>query len=357
MTTPSAYISLPRVEVSGQFDADLSGRVSSAMVEETWQGLYRCEITVANFGPVDSRIDYLYFGRDILDFGDDLVLRLGSGSSPAQVFKGRITALEGVYPAGGGAQLTILAEDNLQGLRMTRRTRSFEQVSDQDIIQQIANEHSLTPDLSLSGSTHASVAQVNLSDLAFIRERARALNAEVWIEDTTLHVKPRRERDAGSVDMAYGANLISFTVRADLAHQCTEFGVSGWDVAAKDAIDETAGASTISAELGSDTGGGAILEQAFGARQEYAVHSIPLTSTEARAAAEARYRERARRFVTGSGMAEGDARVRAGTTVKLTGLGKLFDGEYVVVRVLHTYDLAEGFRTSFDVERPGIGAE
>jgi phage protein D len=48
--------------------------------------------------------------------------------------------------------------------------------------------------------------------------------------------------------------------------------------------------------------------------------------------------------------------VRAGTTVKLSGLGKLFDGEYVVVRVLHTYDLAEGFRTRFDVERPGIGA-
>jgi len=75
----------------------------------------------------------------------------------------------------------------------------------------------------------------------------------------------------------------------------------------------------------------------------------------ARSMAEASYRSRARRFVTGSALADGDARLRAGVTVTLSGLGSLFDGDYYVVRVRHTYNLTDGYRTEFDVERPGLG--
>ena len=343
MSLPSAYISRPRVLISDQYDAELSNRVLTAFVEETIEGLYRCEITVDNYGVTPAnRMDYIYFGRDRLDFGTDLALQLGPGNPPAQVFKGRITGLEASYPPGGGAQLTILVEDRLQALRMKRRTRSFEDISDEDVIQQIASEHSLTPDVSAQGATHRVLTQVNQSDLAFIRERARCVNAEVWLEDTTLYVKLRTERNAGSVDLAYGANLISFTVRADLAHQVTEVGVSGWDVAAKDAINETADESAISAELNGNTSGASILSDKFAVRSERVVHTVPLTTEDARDAAQARYRERARRFVTGSGIADGNAQIRVGATVNLSGLGSLFDGSYSVVRVLHTYDGAAG---------------
>src|SRR5260370_28473293 len=53
-------------------------------------------------------------------------------------------SIEAEYPQGGGAQVLVLAEDLLQDLRMTRRTRSFEDMSDEDVIRQIAQEHSLT---------------------------------------------------------------------------------------------------------------------------------------------------------------------------------------------------------------------
>src|SRR5439155_18509872 len=137
----------------------------------------------------------------------------------------------------GGSQMLVLAEDKLQGLRMTRRTRSFEDVSDQDVIEQIANEHSLTPQLDLDGPSYKVLTQVNQSDLAFIRERARSVNAELWVQDTKLFAKKRTDRAGTAIDLAYGVNLISFSVRADLAHQCTEVGVAGWDVAAKEAIE------------------------------------------------------------------------------------------------------------------------
>jgi phage protein D len=353
--TPTAYVATPEILIDGQTDDNLAGNVVSVLVEETTEGLYRCEARFSNYGPRASRSGYLYFGRDVLDFGKDFAVRLGPSDRARQIFKGRISALEAEYPYQGGGQILVLAEDRLQALRMTRRTRSFENMSDQDVIQQIANEHSLTPQLNLNGPTHKVLTQVNVSDLAFIRERARSVDAEVWIQDTTLYAKSRTDRNADTLDLEYGVNLMSFTVRADLAYQCTEVGVTGWDVAAKEAIEETAEESAISSELEGDTSGGSILQQAFAPRQERLVHLAPLTGNEARTLAQARYREAARRFITGAGLADGDARIRVGGSLNLSNLGSLFDGKYYVTRVRHTYDLAHGFRTEFDVERPGLG--
>jgi uncharacterized protein len=359
MTAPTFYISRPVVLLDGKVHDALSTDILTLLVEETTEGLFRCEATFNNFGTHGSDADYLYFGRDVLDFGKDFAIKLGPGDEARQVFKGRISALEAEYPSGGGALLVALAEDRLQDLRMTRRTRTFDDVSDEDVMQQIADEHGLDTDISIDGPTYIVLAQVNQSDLAFLRERARCVNVELWVEDKKLFAHTRTDRASSlgdPIDMAYGVNLLSFSVRADLAHQCTELGVAGWDVAAKDAIEETADESAISAELNDgESSGSSILQQAFAERKERIVHMTPFTTEEARAFAQARYRERARYFITGTGVADGDARVRVGTTLAIGGLGPLFNGNYYASRVRHTYDGTYGFRTEFEVERPGLG--
>ena len=357
MQLPTAYVSTPRVLVAGQPQPGLSADVISVLVEETVEGLYRCEARIYNYGLQANSGRYLYLGRDIIDFGADFAVHMGQDDRASQVFNGRISAIEAEYPSGGGGLLTVLAEDRLQGLRMTRRTRTFEETSDADVIRQIAAEHSLEPQVSLPESpVHKVLAQVNQSDLAFIRERARSLNAELWVEDRSLFVKARTDRMDTVIILAYEDNLISFSVRADLAHQCTQVGVAGWNVAAKDAIEVEATENAIRAELSdNDISGSSILQQAFGERQERIVHTVPLADEEARGIAAARYCERARRFVTGTGITDGDARIRVGSVVKLEGLGNLFNGNYYVSRVRHSYDGTYGFRTTFDVERPGIG--
>lgn len=355
MPTPAVYVSLPVVSIDGTAEDTLAGDLRALLVEETTDGLYRCEATFTNYGARRAGVGYRYFDRQTLDFGKQLAVDLGAGDRARRVFDGRITAIEGVFPAEGGGQIVVLAEDRLQDLRMTRRSRTFEDSSDADVITTVASEHGLTPDLQLSGPTHSVVVQSNQSDLAFIRERARTLGAEVWVDGTTLHAAGRTDRADGRVDLEYGVNLRWLTIRADLAHQRSEVGVSGWDVAAKEAIDETADEAALSAELGSDTGGASILDQAFAARKERIVQTVPLTAEEARAIAEARYRERGRRFVSGTGLADGDGRIRVGTVVNLADVGGLFDGAYYVTRARHTYDELRGYLTELDVERAGLG--
>src|SRR6185503_7873869 len=161
--------------------------------------------------------------------------------------------------------------------------------SDADVIQQIAGEHSLTPQVDLSGPTHNCLAQVNLSDLAFVRTRARALGGELWVDGTTLHATTRSNRGEQTLALRYGEELLQFDVRADLAHQCSEVGVAGWDVSAKEAIEETGDSSALGAELGDLIGGTSVLEQALNPRKERVVHEVPLTTEEARSVAAARY--------------------------------------------------------------------
>lgn len=359
MAAPTLYTSRPVVVLGGQRNDALSTDILTVLIEETTEGLFRCEATFNNYGTKGSNADYLYFGRDVLDFGKDFVIQLGPGDLARRVFKGRISALEAEYPAGGGGLLVVLAEDRFYDLRMTRRTRTFEDVSDPDVMQQIAQEHGLDTDISVEGPTYKVLAQVNQSDLAFLHERARCINAELWVEDKKLFAYSRTDRASAQgdpIDVSYGINLFSFSVRADLAHQCTELGVAGWDVAAKDAIEEIADLSAISAELGdNENAGSSILQSAFAERKERIVHMTPFTSEEAKAFAQARYRERARCFVTGSGVMDGDARIRVGTTLRIGGVGPLFNGKYYVSRVRHTYNGTYGFRTEFEVERPGLG--
>lgn len=346
------YTLTSRVSCDGQFNAGVSNNVNSAVVNETIDGLYACEIELLNH----DALDYLYFDRKEFDFGAKIELAVGLGATNETLFAGYITGMEARYLDGGGSRLTILAEDALQNLRMTRRTRTFEDVTDEDVMHSIAQEHSLQTSFdNLSGPTYRVLAQTNLSDLAFLRQCARRLNAELWIEDGRLHAAPRASRGTEQVLLAYGANLRSFQVRADLAHQCTEFAVGGWDVQAKQMIRETADDSTISSELDGLDGGSSILAAAFGTRLASLVHTVPLSTAEARAVATAEYQRKARRFVVGSGTADGDPRLRVGAILEVSDLGQMFDGDYYIVRTSHHIDLDRGYITDFEVERAGIG--
>ena len=320
-------------------------------VHECVQGLYRCEARFGNLGPQSDKINYLYFDRKKLDFGKQFQVKIDADV----IANGRISALEARFLEGEPPEVSVLVEDRFQDLRMTRRTRTFDNVTDSDVMTSIANDHGLQPNINLTGPTYKVLVQVNQSDLAFLRERARAIEAELWMDDTKLYAKPRSARSATPIKMTYGGDLLEFAVLADLAGLRTTVTASGWDVSSKDGVKEDATDSVISGELNGDASGVSILQSAFGARKENLAHSVPFNSQEAKAVAESFFKMSARRFVVGRGTAQGNAKVKVGSTVELSALGPLFDGKYYVSEVHHTFDSAHGFRTAFTVERPGIG--
>jgi phage protein D len=344
--------SRPTIVVGNEANGPLGGGLLSLMIVENTNGLYRCEAKFGNWGEKNSTTDFLYFDRRVLDFGKDFEIKLASDS----LFKGKIMGLEANFPEGQSPEISVLAEDRFQDLRMTRRTRTFADASDADVINQIATDHGLTPEVDVSGPTYKVLAQVNQSDLAFIRDRARSIDAEVWMAGNTLHAKAHTGRNGEKLDMTYGNQLREFTVLADLAMQRTSVAVNGWNISSKSALQFEATDSAISSELNGDTSGVSILQSAIGQRKEALAHTVPLNDQEAQFEAEAFFKMSARRFVVGRGVAETSKSLRAGSQLDLKGLGPLFNGKYYVAEVKHIFDSTKGLRTEFRSERVGIGS-
>ncbi len=346
----------PLIRLDGVLQQALGeSELQSLLVEETTLGLFRCEANFLNWGPKNGQVGFLYFDRQSFDFGKTLAVEFGPPGSSGPVFAGRVTGIEAHYPPDRPPEIQVLAEDRFQDLRMARRTRTFENSTDADVIRRIAAKHGLTAQVDLDGPTYPVLVQFNQSDLAFLRERVAAADGELWMDNRTLYAQSRATRKAGEAELSWGKELLEFSVLADLAHQRTAVRVTGWSPADKDIISEEAGESAISAELRGGRGGGGVLGQALAARTEPAARATPLDRREARALAEARYRARARSFLRGYGVAEGNPRVRVGTQLTLKGLGPLFDGPYYVTLARHTFSLRDGYRTAFEVERPGLG--
>jgi phage protein D len=340
----------PSVEIDGQRDATLTAGLMSLLVTEGADGFVRCELGFGNWGG-ENRGGFQHFGRDKLEFGKAIKLTLGAGT----LFDGRVSAITAKFPEGGTPQVGVFAEDRLQDLRMTRRTRTFADASLADVVRKVATDQGLQADVDASGETYKLLAQVNQSDLAFVRDLARREDVQVWVEGTKLKAVQRARRQGGTVELAWAGTLRSFEVCADLAHQRTKLSATGWNVADKQVAKNEADEAAIRAELAGGESGAAILKRAFGDRADTLAHGLPASDAQARALAEASFRHLARRFVVGRGVAETRPELRVGAKVKLTGLGKLFEGEYIVAETTIRYEAAAGLRTEFVCERPAIG--
>lgn len=341
----------PTISVAGQDQPQLAQGLLSLLIAENVNGLYRCEAVFSNWGTINNSIGFLFFGRDLLDFGKPFQVKLGTDL----LFDGLILGMEARFPQGSAPELNILAEDRFQDLRMTRRTRAFPNVSDADVMHQIANDHGLTPMIDVTGPQYEVLAQINQSDLAFLRERTHAIDAELSMAGNIMQIQSHTKRTGGNLQITYGKELHEFSVLADLATQRSSVTVSGWDVANKQGVKHEATDVILNGELHGGISGAHFLASALGNRKEALVHTAPFTLQEAQTEAEAYFKIQARRFVTGHGIAEANGQLQVGNFVQLQGLGPLFSGRYYLSEVAHLFDSVHGIRTEFTAESPGLG--
>jgi phage protein D len=356
--TDALYVSTaPVFQVDGRTVQSLARDLLRLEVEETTRGLKSLQARFLDVGPVPGGTaeGSLYLTADVLDFGQPLTVAIGPQAAERTIFKGTISGLQADFAEGREPAVTVFAEDALMKLRMTRRSRTYEQVSDADIASRIASDHGLTPDTSADGPTYDVVQQANQSDLAFLRDRAWAIGAELWADDQTLAFQTRPNRTGTTLTLVRGNQLISARLLADLAHQRSKIKITGYDAQARAQILEEAGAETVQGETSGGESGTAVLERAFGERVSHRVREVPLTDGEARAWAKAELLRRARAFVTVTGTTSGSPDMVVGSRLTLERVGRPFEGGgWYVTRVRHTYDLERGHRTHFEAERATV---
>lgn len=350
----------PEVEIDGQVDAAIARDLIRMDVCEENDGLRTLEIRLLAFGSEEGMQNegLIYMDGEHFDFGSEVVVNTGGQGNSTNIFTGKISAIEIDYEEGQEPEVIIYAEDKLMDLRMTRRMATYEDVTDEDIASEIASQHGVSADVDASGPSYDVVQQWNMSDLAFLRERARLVQADVWCDSNTLYFKSRGSREGTQIDLIRGNHILSMQVSADLAHQRSAVRVSGYDANQREAIDEVANGDVIQAEASGGESGPDVLQRAFGERESFRVRDVPLNSEEAGEWARQEMLRRARGFVSVNAITRGNPEMNIGSRVNIQNIGAPFQGDgYYVTRVAHTYDLSQGYRTAFSAERSAIGVE
>ena len=254
--------------------------------------------------PTNDVVEYL--DGSALDFGKRLRCRSGPPGNERIVFTGLVSALEVSFTEGDVPVVAVLAEDDLMKLRLTQRSAPPTPMHGRRHRPAHARRHGLKADVDADGPTYDVVQQFNQSDLAFLRERARRIQAELWATEGSLHLATRDRRPGTSVTLTRGSDLIVGVGAGPTSpQQCTAVQVSGYDAAARARIDAEAPAhDRRSRDLGR-AHRTADSAAAFGALPGRRVRDVPVVESEARAVARAEMLRRCRRFVQVRGTTTG----------------------------------------------------
>ncbi|HIE02237.1 MAG TPA: hypothetical protein EYP59_18470 [Thiotrichaceae bacterium] len=130
--------------------------------------------------------------------------------------------------------------------------------------------------------------------------------------------------------------------------------VRGWDVKKKQAIVTNSSSGNVDPKMGGEETGFDLSEKAFSASPIAIVDDRIIDTSESNQIGKATYDTMLGEFLTGEGELEGgNPDIKAGRTLKITGLGERFSGIYYLVSTVHSIN-QNGYHTKFRARRTGV---
>lgn len=283
--------------------------------------------------------------------GNEVAVRMGYVDGLETLIVGEVTGLEPEFRAEEVPLLTVRGYDRRHRLLRGRRSRTFTQVKDSDVARDLAGDAGLKADVEDTGVVHEHLLQDNQTDLEFLEARARRIGFEVVVDDRTLVFRTRRNAAGEALRLDRAADLLEFYPRLSTVGQADRVTVVGWSAKDKDVVTGEASAGDEGTRMAGAASGPEAAANAFGSHASVVVDERVASQAEADQLARGRLREIALDYVRGDGVVKGRTDLKAGTVVRVDGVGRRFSGLYYVVSTRHTYTPERGYRTAFTVRR------
>lgn len=342
--TEEAFVSAkPLMKIDGEEDRDLNEALSSMVINLPLSGMAHGELTFTNWiqsGDSGS----LGFGFQSLSFGKTIEI-LGGPNNESPIFSGEITAIEERY-GDAAPQIILLVQDVMHIFSRQRQNRVFEDMSIDDVVNELASEINLSADVNVSSAT-ASYHQMNESNLAFLMRLLNAYDVSIRISDGMLRVKPEEE-DPEPIELSPRDSALKIRLIADLNHQPSQITVQGFNASTNELVQgqndelENPGDGITAKSLADDLGwpGEIVVPQPF-----------PRNQSDADAFARSHFSKQAKRFVSGDIRCVGEAELTSGREITLADVSERLIGNYQVVHCTHYFDSNSGFETHIKVNR------
>ena len=331
-TTPAFLIRINRSDLPPA----ARGAITRIVVEESLDSAGAFAIELNNWDMEAQQVKW----RDetLFDPGSLVEIQLGYVEAVETVMIGEITGLELLFPEQVRALLTVRGCDRLHRFRRGRRTRSYLQVKDSDVAQQLAGELELSPDVEDSGEIHPYLLQINQTDIDFLLGRARTIGYELWVEDKTLHFRKVKHNLGKTVTLDFLHGLMNFYAYLSTAEQVSQVTVRSWDAKAKQPLVGRAQPGDVTGAMQGRRNGPAAVQALFGAKTLTVVDQTVATQNEADLLAKGMLDDIALNYITGEAIAVGDPALKAGAVVEIGGLGQRFSGLYYITHLTHVWD-------------------
>jgi uncharacterized protein involved in type VI secretion and phage assembly len=288
---------------------------------------------------------------DLLNIGKPVEIKIKQaedrGGQEGTLIKGEITALEPNFSAEGGTSLLIRGYDKSHRLHRGKKTRTFLKQKDSDIVQTIAGEVGLQPEVDATTVTYDYILQNNQTNMEFLLARAQRIGYQIYTADGKLHFKKGDFSQGEGPALNLGEELLSFRPCWTATHQADKMIVKGWDAKGKKAITEQVTPDNSLSQGGMTKTGGKMAE-VFGSAEAVVADRPVFTVDEAKALATGLSDDISREFVEAEGICNGNPQVLAGWKVIIKGVGTRFSGKYFVTSATHVYG-ENGYRTTFNI--------
>ncbi|MEW5958664.1 MAG: VgrG-related protein [Chloroflexota bacterium] len=272
-----------------------------------------------------------------------------AGGQRGALMKGEITALEPAFSAEGATTLLLRGYNKSHRLHRGRKTRTFQRQTDSAIVQTIAAEVGLTPQVDATRIIYDHVLQNNQTNMEFLQTRAERIGYQVFAAEGKLYFKKGEASLGHGPELALGETLVNFRPSLAATHQTKKVTVRGWDAKLKQPITGEAAPDETMKQGGQSETGGAAAESAFRDQPEVTIVNRPVfTPDEATALAKGLVNDLSGEFILAEGECAGDPGLKPGYKITITGVGQRFSGQYFVTAATHIYN-KEGYTTHFTI--------
>lgn len=350
------YVSAYQLELGGVSIPDnLRDDILQISVEESLHLPAMFTLVISNpYFPIRQQEDQAWEHERLFQFGKSVRIAFGNSTTEDDnqeswnyVLDGEITAIEAHFDEKSQSPMVVRGYDVSHRLHRGRFNRSFQNMTDSDIVRKIVGELGITTGVidSTPGphgyndidGVSGYVFQKNQTNMEFLRERAARLGYELFVEDGKLHF--RQPTSQQSLKLKWLEDINSFRVRLTSAEQVSAVEVRGWDYSQKRAIVSVKQAEQVLTDI--QYGKGSATSQVFSGKPNnptmVVVDQPVFTPQEADTIAQALINELGGEFVYADARAPGEPKIRPGRMIELESMGK-YTGKYYVTETRHLYD-------------------
>jgi len=335
--------------------ADLGLEVANVQVEASLGTAARFSFVLNGVFDIEQR-DFAYF-LDFFEVGAPVQIDLGYRDLLVPMIDALITSVSTSFPSSGLPQITVSGYDRsyrmMRGKRSRSRGTNRSGTKHSEVVASVAGDYELNSRVQDTKVMHPKVEQNQESDFKFIQRLAELNGFECYVRlDELRFVPPANDLDE-NLTLEWGAGLISFSPEINVNQQIARVEVVGWDARTKKPIVGTAGRRD---EPGRDRGrrsGAEVARDVFGKAPVLRVRRPVYSKAEADQRAASILKQRAERYVTGSGEAVGLPQLLPDTNVEIKGVGADLGRVYYVEQATHSLT-ASGYRTTFRVKETTV---